>query len=786
MNDLALNSLYVQTSGERSQMSARDVTRLLRDHLFEVFGITLAVTALALAYVFIATPVYEADVLVRVDQTEPNALGLSSLNGQQGQQYAPPAPSPAAEMAVMQSRSVLEPIIDKYRFDVTITPKTMPVLGYIANKLATPGQPSRAWFGMGSYAWGGEQAHISQMSVPHSLEERDLTLIAKDGGTYELRGPSGTILTGKVGQLEQSTNGVSILVSQLVARPGTQFGVKHWAMLDAIKRFSNDLKVTDKVKDTGLVQIAYTDSHPGMAAEVANAISAQYMATAVAAKQRNDTATLAFINKELPRLHATLEEAERAQSSYQTSAQSMQPTTEAQAYLQGGIDFDRRIADLQIQRTQLLDKYTPDSRWVRNIDEQLSQLQAQKNQFNSRFNAMPASERKNADLARNAKVAEQVYLGMTQKAEELSVRRASTTGGAHIVDEAEVPFRPVKPEPLIILPGGVVLGLLLGMTSVFVRRHVMTGVTDPLFVETRLGVPLMGEVFYSQQQVRLDHEIGALQRRSLASRSAPGKSQGQGSASNTPARLAQRQEPTDGRVAATGAGVSKVLADRYPDDPTIEAMRSVRTALSLDLAHAPNNIVMMAGPTPSAGKSFVAANMAVLHAEVGARVLLIDADMRNGHLAYFFGQPNRGGLSEVLKGAMRPHEALRRTSVEGLTLMSCGSRITNPAALLMRQGFRDILQQFSHEYDLVIVDTPPFLVVTDAAIIAGDAGATVLVLRSGMQSEEEIAETVRKLERSEARVAGAVFNAIPPSRSHRYYGYYGSGDDTEPVFDATA
>ncbi|PMS18368.1 capsular biosynthesis protein [Trinickia dabaoshanensis] len=775
MNDLALNSLYVQTSGERSQMSARDMLRLLRDHIVEVLGVALFVTALALAYVFLATPVYEADVLVRVDQTEPNALGLSTLNGQQGQPYTPPAPSPSAEMAVMQSRSVLEPIIRKYRFDVTITPKTLPVIGSLANRFATPGQPSAAWFGMRSYAWGGEQVHIGQLDVPHSLEERDLTLTTLEGGRYELSGPGGAILTGKVGELARSSNGVSMLVTQLVARPGTQFGVKHWAMLDAIKRFSKDLKVSDKVKDTGLVQIAYTDSHPGMAAEIANAISQQYMATAVAARQRNDTATLAFINKELPRLHADLEQAERAQASFQTSAQSMQPTTEAQAYLQGGIDFDRRIADLQIQRTQLLDKYTPDSRWVRNIDQQLSQLQAQKDQFNARFTAMPASERKNADLARNAKVAEAVYLGMTQKAEELSVRRASTTGGAHIVDEAEVPFKPVKPEPLLILPGGAVLGLLLGTMSVFVRRHVMTGVTDPLFVEARLGVPLMGEVFYSQQQLRLDQEIGALQRRSLASRSTPG----------APARLPQHAS-ADARAAAPGAGVSKVLADRYPDDPTIEALRSVRTALSLDLAHAPNNIVMMAGPTPSAGKSFVAANMAVLHAEVGSRVLLIDADMRNGHLAYFFGQPNRGGLSEVLKGAMQPHQALRRTSVEGLTLMSCGSRITNPAALLMRQNFRAILQQFSQEYDLVIVDTPPFLVVTDAAIIAGDAGATVLVLRSGMQSEEEIAETVRKLERSEARVTGAVFNAIPPTRSHRYYGYYGSGDDTEPVFDAQA
>jgi len=773
VNDLALNSLYVQTGGERSQLSARDLLKLLRDHIFEVLGVALAVTALAVAYLFIATPEYEADVLVRVDPPEPNALGISS----QGPQVAPPAPSPSAEIAIMQSRSVLEPIINRYRFDVTITPKTLPVIGDLVQKLAKPGQPAGAWFGMRSYAWGGEKVHIGQLDVPPSLEERKLTLTALDGGRYELRGPGGeAILTGQIGTLARSSDGVSMLVTELAARPGTQFEVKHWAMLDAIKRFTKDLKVSDKVKDTGLVEITYSDRHPEKAAEVANAISQQYMMTAVAAKQRNDSSTLAFINKELPRLHAELDKAEQALSSFQTTAQSMQPTSEAQAYLQGGIDFDRRIADLQIQRTQLLDRYTPDSRWVRNIDEQLSQLRAQKGAFDSRFAAMPSSERKNVDLTRDAKVAEQVYLGMMQKAEELSVRRASTTGGAHIVDAAAVPFRPVKPDPLIVLPGGVVLGLLLGVSTVFVRRHVLMGVTDPLFVEARLGVPLMGEVLYSQQQARLDQEIGALQRRSLSSRSAvPG----------LPARV-QNAPQADGRALATGGGVSKVLADRYPDDPSIEALRSVRTSLSLDLAHAPNNIVMMAGPTPAAGKSFVAANMAVLHAEVGSRVLLIDADMRAGHLAYYFGQPNRGGLSEVLKGAMQPHEALRRTSVEGLTLLSCGSRIANPAALLMRHNFRELLQRFSQEFDLVIVDTPPFLVVTDAAIIAGDAGATVLVLRSGMQSEEEIAETIRKLERSEARVTGAVFNAIPLSRSHRYYGYYGSGDDAEPMFDATA
>ncbi|TAM54726.1 MAG: capsular biosynthesis protein, partial [Paraburkholderia sp.] len=192
VNDLALNSLYVQTGGERSQLSARDLLKLLRDHMFEVLGVALAVTALAVAYLFIATPEYEADVLVRVDPPEPNALGISS----QGPQVAPPAPSPSAEIAIMQSRSVLEPIINRYRFDVTITPKTLPVIGSLAQKLAKPGQPAGAWFGMTSYAWGGEKVHIGQLDVPPSLEERKLTLTALEGGRYELRGPGGgAILT---------------------------------------------------------------------------------------------------------------------------------------------------------------------------------------------------------------------------------------------------------------------------------------------------------------------------------------------------------------------------------------------------------------------------------------------------------------------------------------------------------------------------------------------------------------------------------------------------------------
>jgi tyrosine-protein kinase Etk/Wzc len=180
---------------------------------------------------------------------------------------------------------------------------------------------------------------------------------------------------------------------------------------------------------------------------------------------------------------------------------------------------------------------------------------------------------------------------------------------------------------------------------------------------------------------------------------------------------------------------------------------------------------MVIGPTSSAGKSFVAGNLAILHAEIGSRVVLVDADMRRGNLASFFYQTNRGGLSEVLADRVALRNVLRHTGVPGLSFLACGARPDNPAALLMRPRFREILERLVNQFDLVIVDTPPFLAVTDASIIAGEAATSLLVLRSGAQSEEEIADTIKKMDRAEGRIAGAVFNGIPLRRSTRGYRY---------------
>jgi tyrosine-protein kinase Etk/Wzc len=756
------NSLPVAPEVERGQLTAREMLNLMRDHIWEIVAATVTVFLLAVAYQLIATPVYSADVLVRVDPPEPNALGLA-LQTQEA--LPPPAPSPSTEMGVMRSRTVLDPVIDRYRFDVSIKPRRIPIIGDVADKFSTPGEPNGAWLGLKSFAWGGEVVKVGYLNVPQNLEEEKLDLIALGDGAYELLGPSGEFLIkGAVGKPAEG-NGISVLVNQLAARPGTHFEVIRWNSVDATKRFMDVVKITDKVKDSGLIQIEYADKSPSKAAEVANALGQQYLAAAIAGRQLNDTQTLNFIKGELPRLLADLRKSEEALKSFRAKSNSMQPTTEAQSYLQGGLDLDRQIASLELQRTQLLDKYAPGSRWIQSVDTQLAQLKKTKSEFDGRFQGMPASERESVDLIRAQKVAETVYMGMVQKAEQLTVRRASTTGGAHILDTAVRPHRPVKPDPLIVLPGGFVLGLVAGVFIVFMRRHVLVGVTDPRYVERRLSVPVVGEVLFSHQQSLLDRGLPAAARKPLPGAAGRGALPTQRGAEGGEAATGEKIDPS------FGTSGNKILAERFPHDASVEALREVRTAMARDLAHTRNNIVMVTGPTTSAGKSFVAANLATLHAEAGARVALIDGDMRRGHLAAFFSQSNRGGLSEVLAERIPLRDALRQVGIDGVTFMSCGARPENPAALLTRPRFREVLQRLSNHFDMVIVDTPPFLAVTDASIIANETGASLLVLRSGMQTEEEIADTIKKIERAGGRVAGAVFNGIPLRRSTRNYGY---------------
>ncbi|WP_158602093.1 polysaccharide biosynthesis tyrosine autokinase [Pararobbsia silviterrae] len=742
-----------------------DLIAILRRQIVWILAIATVLTLLASVYAYLQPPVYSANALLQVEPTEQTVVG-------QGTSPATAQLSTASQMELLKSRSLVEGLVAQFHLDFGAWPNVCPVLGKIANKLWHGQGLARPWLGLGKYAWGGEQIKLGSIDVPRGLEEVHLQLKALPDGRYELSGPGEQVLLdGTVGELEHGS-GVSILVTTLVARPGTTFTVVKSNELNAVEGLSNSLRVSERGKDSGVVEIALDGGDPQMLADILNAVSAAFVSQHLARKQEEASRMLTFLNAELPKFKQDLETAESALAEYRAKAGSMQPTAESSTYLTNGIEYERQIANLRLQRAQYLTRFTEQSDVVRAIDSQISMLEAEKNKFDQRFNGMPADQQQAAALERNAKVAEEVYVQLMNKAQELSVNRAGTIGNVHVVDEAMRPSTPIKPKRSMIIAGAAIFGLILGSAFAFVKQTFLSGVDDPDQVERTLHLPIFGSITYSVEQARFDGE-GALERTPpralLGGGTPPSKSRG----------LVVRSADERTR---DGVGLP-LLARQFPHDMTIESIRNFRTALQFGMADASNKVVALTGPAPAVGKSFLAVNLAVLMAEAGKRVLLIDADLRRGHLGDYFGRRGGVGLSEVLSGQMDPVEVLVTTGMQNLHFIGSGAHPPNPSELLMTPRLRQCLEELETRYDVVLVDTPPVLAVTDSALIAHVAGTTVMVLRSGAHTEREIAESLKRLDRAGARVLGGVFNAVPSNRQGRHgyeyeyaYSYqYGSG-----------
>ena len=765
----------IDASDENGGSSPKEMMRFVIDNIWTVILITAAVTIAASLYCVLATRVYSADAVLQVDRSNSGGLSIAAQPNPQTQQPATPmAQLSQTEIQIIRSRSVLTPIIEQYRLFVSVTPRVVPVLGQIAERFATPGHLAAPWLGLSDYGWGGERADIAVLDVPPSLESKELELIALQHGGYRLTDPNGRVLVeGAVGK-EASGNGVRILITQLVARSGMRFGVTRYNDIDAMQRFLRDLRVSEQGADTGLIKVSYESADPARATAVANAIAQNYMASHVAYRQDEATRMLAFVNGELPRLRTEMKVAEDKLTQHQATTASLQPASESQVYLQGIMDFDRQIATLTIQRTQMLERFTPESTQVRTIDQQLGQLNMAKRNFEARFASMPAAARQSADLTRDAKVAEQIYVAMVGKANELSVTRAGTIGNAHILDAAVRPAAPIKPQSAFIIPIGSALGLMCGVLFVTVPRRFSSKIEDPVAVERRFRLSGLGVIPFSEEQVRLSRclqQVDAMQREpdtggdALAPRIPDGRA-------GVPDEAAQPM--CDLR--------STLLAMRCPQDVSVEALRCVRTAVVSEMADVPGKVLVITSPTPSTGKSFVASNLAVLLAETGSRVLLIDADLRRGNLAARFGQPRTCGLADLLAGHIEARQAIRPIIDDRLSFISTGPYTANPSVLLSTPRMNELLHEFRASFDFVIVDSPPVLAVSDASMAARSADATILVLRANVQTEREIEETLSRLERAGARVIGPVFNAVAIRRSDkRLYQYTTAYIDDEPA-----
>ncbi|MCH4565595.1 polysaccharide biosynthesis tyrosine autokinase, partial [Halomonas sp. EGI 63088] len=402
--------------------------------------------------------------------------------------------------------------------------------------------------------------------------------------------------------------------------------------------------------------------------------------------------SLAFLEEQAPELRTQLRAAEDSLNEYRAAQHSVDLTSEAQAAIEQFVALDSQLNELEFREAELAQRYTPNHPSYQSLLRQKRHLEAERAALNARVDDLPEAQQEVVRRTRDVEVTQAIYVNVLNRMQELQVARAGTIGNVRIIDDAEVGVAPIEPRKPRIVMLATLLGGMLAMSGVAVRGLLNRGVEVPEQLE-EAGLPVYATVPLSDEQKKLVR------------------------------RVKHRRERQAREV------VSDVLAERAPTDTASEALRGLRTSLHFAMLEGRDNRLMITGPGPGVGKSFIAVNLGAICAQAGQRVLLVDADMRKGHLHHAFGERSDGGLSELLGGRQGLDEVIRHSRIDGLDYVARGMVPPNPSELLTTAGFSRFLDAVGERYDLVIVDTPPVLAVTDAAVIGAQCGTTLLVAR---------------------------------------------------------
>ncbi|WP_299230688.1 polysaccharide biosynthesis tyrosine autokinase [uncultured Halomonas sp.] len=715
---------------------------LLLDHKWMILFITLLFTVGGVVYALIATPVYQSDALVQVEQRS-SLSPLGDLANVMGDAVGPtPESNTAAEVQILQSRMVLGQVVERTDLDNVVRPNSVPLVGdFILRK----GIERPELFKGNAYVWGNEFLTLGRLEVAGPLLGVPLTVTALDKGRYRLtlmdKEAPRELGEARVGELASFEEGqIQLRLAELQAAPGAEFTVLKRSRNAAIRDLGRRLSVSEvgggRSASTGMLRLTLTGTDRQEISKRLDSVAETFLRQNVERQSAEAERSLDFLEQQAPKVRDDLAAAEKRLSQYRVEQDSVDLTSEAQAAIQQFVELDSRLSELEFQEAEMAQRYTTSHPNYQALLRQKNQLQERRAELNQRVERLPASQQEVVRRTRDVEVSQAIYVNMLNKMQELQIARAGTVGNVRIIDSAQAGEFPIAPKRPLIVVLATLLGGMLAVGIVLVRGLLNRGVESPDQIEDA-GLPVYATVPLSDEQRKLVRRI-------------------KGS-----------------RKSGSREIVSGVLAERAPADTATEAMRGLRTSLHFAMLEATDNRLVITGPSPGIGKSFVTINLGAICAQAGQRVLVIDADMRKGHVHHSFNEKSEGGLSELLSGRLTIDGAIRSTEIDGLDYMSRGVSPPNPSELLMTATFTDLLEEASRRYDLVILDTPPVLAVTDAVLIGAQSGTTLMVARFQANPIRELQIARKRLETGGVTVKGAILNAMERKAAASYgYGYY--------------
>lgn len=688
----------------------------LIDHRKLIISVTALFTLFSLAYALFATPIYQADAMIQVEERQANSI-LSNLS----QMLPDSQPQSAPEIALIQSRMILGKTVDDLNLQTRVVQSHFPL------------------FGAGWSRIMGDKQHtlsVSRFYIKNSGDYDSDIVKAKVkviDSTHYLLLSNGFELNGTVGELINE-HGIAIKIDEINAPAGTSFDIYLVPRLKAITDLQKMLSVSDQGKNTGMLTLTVTGDDPSLIEKILDSISGNYLAQNIARQAAQDQKSLEFLNQQLPKVRAELDTAENKLNTYRRQNDSVDLSLEAKSVLDQIVNVDNQLNELTFRESEISQLYTKEHPTYKALLEKRKTLVDEKAKLNKRVSGMPETQQEILRLSRDVESGRAVYMQMLNRQQELSISKSSAIGNVRIIDNAITLPQPVKPKKVIIVLLGIIFGSMFSIGLVLLRVLLRRGIESPEQLE-EIGINVYASIpvaeAFSQKTLQKNNWL--------------------------------RKEKDE---------IQGFLAIENPADIAIEAIRGLRTSLHFAMMEARNNVLMISGASPNAGKTFVSTNLATIIAQTGKKVLLIDTDMRKGYTHKLFNVSNENGLSDFLSGKTEMGKVVKKVDAIGFDFISRGMAPPNPAELLMHRRFGELISWASQNYDIVVLDTPPILAVTDAAIIGHYAGTTLLVARFEENTVKELEVSFKRFEQSGVSVKGCILNGIVKKASSHYgYGY---------------